>query len=153
MDKFWSKVDIPDNLDDCWEWKASSKPNGYGQFGIRGRNRYAHRISWERFTGKPIPEGMCVLHRCDNKLCVNPDHLFLGTIADNNADMTEKGRRARGAPLASKGEAHGMSKLTREQVLEIRSREGETQQSLADEFGISDVQIGRILSRKSWSHA
>ena len=144
QDRFWSKVNIPDNLDDCWEWSTGTR-NGYGAYWLDGRYCSAHRVSWELFHHETIPEGMCVCHHCDNKLCVNPDHLFLGTIADNMTDKIMKGRHYR-------GEAHWKSKLTQDQVLEIRSRKGQTQQSLADDFGVSQQQIYRILSRRSWSH-
>ena len=91
--RFWDKVTIGD---DCWEWQAYRipPPSGYGQFGMggrRGRMHPAHRVAWLLWHGT-IPEGMRVLHRCDNPPCVRPDHLFLGTQADNVRDMHQKGR-------------------------------------------------------------
>jgi hypothetical protein len=77
--------------DDCWEWQAGKRPNGYGQFRVEHRNLLPHRVSWQAFNG-PIPDGMCVLHKCDNPGCVNPNHLFLGTHQDNTRDMMRKGR-------------------------------------------------------------
>ena len=89
--RFWSKVD---RSGDCWEWMAYRLPKGYGTMRIANRRKgLAHRISWEIHFG-PIPTGMHVLHKCDNPPCVNPDHLMLGTAADNIHDMVDKGRHS-----------------------------------------------------------
>ena len=87
--RFWEKVKIglPDK---CWEWQANLG-RGYGMFSIEGRSIVAHRVSWTMLRG-PIPEGMLVLHKCDNRKCVNPNHLFIGTQSDNVCDMLAKGR-------------------------------------------------------------
>lgn len=86
--RFWGKVKKGKT---CWEWSGAKIPKGYGQLGFLGKHTYAHRVSWELCFGK-IPQGLCVLHKCDNPPCVNPKHLFLGTIADNNRDMFRKNR-------------------------------------------------------------
>lgn len=93
-DRFWAKVRRGEQ-NDCWEWSAGVDNFGYGRLNTRGVVDLAHRLSWELAHG-PIPDGMCVLHRCDNPPCVNPRHLFLGTRDDNVQDMIAKGRHWRG---------------------------------------------------------
>lgn len=144
--RFWEKVRKSDG---CWLWTgAKGQGNAaYGRIRIGGRNGAlvsAHRISWE-IHRDVIPEGFCVLHKCDVRLCVNPNHLFLGTPKDNSFDMVTKGRSAR-------GERQSRAKLTSEQVLLIRSRQWQSYNALALEFGVSRAQIGHICSRKHWAH-
>jgi len=93
-DRFWAKVDKASGLGPqgtCWEWQASLNSDGYGNIGIEQMTDRAHRLSWRLHYG-PIPDGLSVLHKCDNPPCVRPDHLFLGTQADNVHDMQAKGR-------------------------------------------------------------
>lgn len=87
-ERFMSKVRVADG---CWEWQASTKLTGYGQFWYRERMALSHRVSWELHNG-PLGESDYVLHHCDNRLCVRPDHLFIGSLSDNVQDMLAKGR-------------------------------------------------------------
>jgi hypothetical protein len=144
--RFIEKVaDLPD--DGCWNWSANKHANGYGQFQMDRRNRLAHRVSYELFVGE-IPAGMFVMHRCDNRACVRPSHLTIGTAADNMRDKREKGR-------AAKGENNGRSKLTERSVIAIRERYakgGIYQRELAEEFNTVQTVISDIVRRKKWTH-
>ena len=145
--RFWAKVCRTDDLFSCWEWTASTFKNGYGHFVINDRHWYAHRVAWE-FENGPIPDGLFVLHHCDNKRCVRPAHLFLGTLADNNADMRAKGRDARGSDSPH-------AKVTEAQVREIRRRYaagGISMKRLGREFDLSAQQVCDIVHRKRWRH-
>mgnify|MGYP003575162333 CR=1 FL=1 len=147
----------------CRLWYGASVPFGYGVISIQGRQRYAHRAAWEAQHG-PIPEGKFVLHRCDTPACINPDHLFLGTLQDNTQDMLAKGRCRAGAPKGDRnpmrlhkgiaaGERNGSAKLTPEQVAQIRARyqRGVTRQvDIARDFGIKQPQVSSILRGESW---
>lgn len=88
---FWADVDRSSGADGCWVWRRGKTPRGYGKVWRNGRHVYVHRLAYETFVG-PIPEGLGVLHRCDNPPCCNPAHLFIGTDADNAADRVAKGR-------------------------------------------------------------
>jgi len=149
--RFWSKVEVGEP-GECWEWLAGKQTRGYGAFGIpRGKNQpwkmwLAHRVAWILTYGK-IPEGLCVLHKCDNPSCCNPYHLFLGTLADNVADAVRKKRHAR-------GEKVGSSRLTPKEVLDIREMYAigeKTQQELADDYGVSNPTICHIVNQTTWS--
>ena len=107
---------------------------------------FAHRFSWSIFVGE-IPKGMCVCHKCDIRNCVNPDHLFIGSIYENNKDTLSKGRYA-------VGESNGRSKLTPEQVIEIRkkSANGSRRIDIANEFKIHETTLDAIIKRKNWRH-
>lgn len=129
----------------CWIWTAGLMGKGYGQFYISGGNtRLAHRISWELYKG-PITAGLSVLHRCDRPRCVNPDHLFLGTPADNAADCKEKGRKPQ-------GETHSNAKLSEADVQAIRGRPGKTHAGLAREYRVTPAHISLIRRGKRWRH-
>lgn len=162
-DRFWPKVNkdgptIRPELGPCWVWTATAH-NGYGYLGVggrAGRPTQAHRVSWTLHYG-PIPEGLWVLHRCDNPPCVNPAHLFLGTVGDNNRDMYAKGRAGtQTRPHAMvRGAAHHRSKLTDTQIQEIRAAYaagGVRQKDLAAQYGVYQSTIGRIIRRNNWTH-
>lgn len=154
-ERFWSKVSKAEG-DGCWEWTAVTNPEtGYGVFSIHDAPYSAHRVSWEMHSG-PIPRGVgahgtCVLHRCDNRKCVRPSHLFLGTQAENLADMDAKGRRK---TVASLGEAQGNAKLTDEKVREIRRRAaaGERHRDIAGDVGVNRSTVSSVAGRRSWAH-
>jgi hypothetical protein len=147
--RFWAKVRKGDG---CWEWTAAGS-RGYGVMGLGGqygKRVLAHRFSWELHNG-PIPDGLNVCHQCDNPPCVRPDHLFLGTHADNVRDLVSKGRNA---TVRAYGEAGGSSKLTNDQVMDIRRQRaaGVRSRVLADRYGISRTNVRLIVIGKSWSH-
>jgi hypothetical protein len=151
--RFWKYVH---KTDDCWLWTGKSLTDfGYGLInmgGKYGKIERAHRVSWLIHYG-PIPDGMFVCHQCDNPLCVRPDHLFLGTPADNNHDMQRKGRYDR--VKRAKGERHWNASLTNEQVIAIReeyARGGITQLALASKYSITVQNINRIVHRQVWKH-
>lgn len=135
----------------CIEWVKHINPDGYGMLWFnRGANR-SHRVSWIVHNGE-IPEGMHVLHKCDNRKCINPEHLFLGTNADNVADKVSKDRQARNN--APKGEDSGKTILTNDDVLMIKHyiKRGDTYRSLAMLFGVTIGTICNIKKGRSWSH-
>jgi hypothetical protein len=141
----------------CWVWTRDVAKVGYGRICVDGVRHYTHRFAWTMAYG-PIPEGMCVCHACDNKRCVNPEHLWLGTDAENMADKLKKGRQSRGESrretmrrVARRGETHADAKLTGEQVLEIRASDA-TNRDLAKEFGVSTSCIYAIKARINWKH-
>lgn len=133
----------------CWLWNGATKGNGYGSFQWGGSNWPAHRASYALFVG-PVQKGMDVCHRCDNRACVNPDHLFIGTRAENMADCRAKGRTARGARLGDRrGENGPAAKLNWSAVREIRAS-GEPSKILAARHGVGPDNINRIRRNDTW---
>lgn len=137
--------------DGCWEWAGRKGRNGYGQteFLVDGKRSvvYAHRLSYQLHKG-PIPEGMFVCHSCDNRGCVNPEHLFAGTHQDNLNDAVSKGRMHLGS-------AHGLAKLDEKRVAEIKSElrlGAKNQKQLAAIHGVSHGAIQAIASGRNWRH-
>lgn len=150
-ERFYAKISTTPTDTGCLEWTAGTTKAGYGHINIGGKHVYAHRLAWELVNG-PIPDGMCVCHRCDRPACCRIEHLFLGSMAENMHDREAKGR---GNRRNSRGEKSHMAKLTESQVSEIRSDSkfaGWTQREIAQHFGISQQQVSRILNRKKWTH-
>ncbi len=133
--------------DGCWKWNGYKDPGGYGRLMMPGGPIRAHRLSYIFHCG-PIPCGKYVLHRCDNPECTNPDHLYVGSHADNMADKVSRGRAYTGSHA---GELHGMSKLKETDVRMIRAS-AEPNPVLARKFGVTPSAIGLIKRRKTWSH-
>lgn len=187
-ERFWSKVDkngptvdhVP-GISNCWVWAVpSTNRGGYGLFRVSKRSMLAtaHRVAWSIHNG-PIPKGLCVLHRCDNRRCVRPEHLWLGTQRDNIQDMVRKGRIASGDTSGprkhpermrrtnpsrhgtrthperiARGERAGTARFTAHDVAEIRRQvaEGELQRVVAARFGTCQTTISAIVRRRTWAH-
>lgn len=148
-DRLWARVDRR-GPDECWPWRLKPDVGGYGEYAEGSKsNRYrtrAHRVAWE-LTNGPIPDGLLVCHHCDNRTCCNPAHLFLGTHADNTADMMAKGRHWN---PPRDGEHNGNSKLTdaqRAEIIETFHRGGVTKAALSRRYGVTDVRISQIILR------
>lgn len=156
--RFWRKVIKSDG---CWGWTARTMRAGYGVLDINGTTVGAHRLSWEIHRGA-IPKGMCVCHKCDNPMCSNPEHLFLGTHMDNMRDMVLKGRSASGLRSGAyakpekvlRGESVGNHKLTEQDVIAIREMHsaGKSQCKLSLQFNVERATIRGIVRRTTWAH-
>lgn len=138
-ERFWSKVDVQGPEDD-WEWTAARDSNGYGNIKIDGKARKANRVVWE-ITYGDIPEGLGVLHTCDNRACVNPSHLYVGDQRQNTLDRLQRGR-------------DGMSPFDPTTVREVRHRaqRGEYQKDIAADYGVTQSTISNIVNRRTWDH-
>ncbi len=153
-ERLWSRVDKSTGANDCWLWQGATVRGLYGQIRrdpvgneIRGKKTTTHRVAWELAYG-PIPSGMEVCHRCDNPKCVNPAHLWLGTHAENQADMMIKGRAAR-------GERSGTARLNTKQVAIIKHLLKTGACDIADIstlVGVSKSTIDAIKHQKTWRH-
>lgn len=147
--RFWPKVH---KGKDCWEWMASCSGNGYGAFKIRGRQWGAHQVSYLIHHGSPSP-GMVIMHTCDNPRCVNPDHLRLGTYADNSQDRDRKFRRKR-ASADHRGEANPKARISEATAIEIIAalRENTNCAAVARDFGLAYHIVKDIHLGRSWVH-
>ena len=137
---------IPEPNSGCWLWDGAVI-GGYGISRLFGEPIRAHRLSWILFNRWPIPHKMDICHKCDVPLCVNPNHLFLGTRLENIRDMHRKGRAN-----TPRGERSGSARLTAKEVLDIRADQALTQEQLANKYGVSPSTIHSIKSRKNWAH-
>ena len=138
--RFWSKVQRGPG---CWEWQACLETTGYGYYRYDGRSQVAHRVSW-KITNGPITNGLFVLHTCDNRKCVRPSHLFLGTKKDNTQDAIVKGRHKH-------GEESVHAKLTEKDVKKIK-KDRRTQHVIAQEYGIVQQHVSNIKNGHKWKH-
>lgn len=167
-DRFWSKVDKSAGRTECWIWQGPLETNGYGRITDYWDKHLAHRIAYELVKG-PIPKGRQVCHSCDNRACVNPKHLWLGSAFDNMQDASAKGRMCRnGNPNPKKGSDAPNSKLTAKDVRAIhkaaatyranpnpklwRGTNPGTVRGLAEKYGVAPSLIQRIIKGESWSH-
>lgn len=157
LKRFLSKVTKTDH---CWIWRANRTQSGYGTFGFRRKVWRAHRVSYVLFIGE-IPDGICVCHRCDTPHCVNPDHLFLGTHADNMRDAQAKGRLSIKEAIAAqkpeqkpRGSSHHAALIDEARVVELRNlrRQGWALKRLAAHFCVSWQQVQRIACGTDWKH-
>jgi hypothetical protein len=145
IERFWASVD-KDVGAPCWIWTGPKFAQGYGRFCLRSRSLKAHRFSWEMHHGKPVPHGLVICHSCDNKQCVNPEHLRAETQAFNVREAIE---RERWKP--NFGAINGRTILTHESVREIRAS-SETQILLAKRYGVSQTHISRIKRGESYNY-
>lgn len=144
----WSERTVRPDLGPCWEWNGNVGRNGYGRITVQGQKMiYVHRVAYQEWVSD-IEDGGVICHRCDNPPCMNPDHLFVGSMRDNMRDAVSKRRHAH-------GERSGTSKLTDAQVLEIRAAYVPwkvTQAYLAEVYGVAQPTIARIIAGEDWKH-
>jgi hypothetical protein len=148
-ERFWAKVK-KGATDECWPWTAATISTGYGAIGM-GRNKdgliLAHRASYEMHFGAIADPNMYVCHRCDNPVCVNPHHLFLGTPSQNSFDCSAKGRNRQPKGVSAKS-----AKLSESDVRDIRARPSVSILKLAREYGVHHRSIWAVRHRKTWKH-
>lgn len=146
--RFFDHVEMEANSIGCWEWQAKRDVGGYGYFSCGPKSHRAHRWLYQLIHG-PVADDLVVRHKCDNRRCVNPRHLEIGTSADNKNDQIVRGRLPN-----RQGEKHPMAKLSTEIVLDIRRRAaaGQPNPSIADHLGISSRLVGQVVRRVTWKH-
>ena len=150
IERFFSKIDIPDDPQACWIWTGKRHRRGYGIGGGDAFGGRAHRFSYALFSGEG-PGDLFVCHSCDNPPCVNPEHLFLGTVADNSADMARKGRAASSDRI---GELNWQAKVTEADVVAMRALrlQGRSYQAIADQYGVALMAAWKIVTGQTWKH-
>jgi len=144
--RFWSKVDKRGD-DECWNWLGYKDKDGYGTFNPTSKKLIkAHRFAYTLTYGE-IKSGQCICHKCDNPPCCNPEHLFIGTFTDNDADRDKKGRQAY-------GERSGRTNFTTNDIIHIRKlrNNGMSEADIAQLFGASQTGISSIVLRRTWKH-
>lgn len=146
--RFLSNVVDYQDKESCWQWRGIQNSNGYGRFPLNDKHRLAHKVSFEMFVSE-IPDGLNVCHKCDNRLCVNPLHLWLGTQSQNLKDAVSKGRMNR---PNTDGENNGNRKLDWQQVRTIRQMvaNGTPKYLAATAFKVSQSNIGDIVNNRTW---
>lgn len=146
--RFWAKVD---KTNECWTWVGARNSRGYGWIGVGNKKtKAAHRLSWELSFG-PIPSGYCICHKCDNPSCVNPKHLFLGSLSDNMNDMVSKGRH----PYRKGEQVLHLAKLTEDVVRQLREEYDAkpfNMSTKARELGLHPNTISSIIRGETWRH-
>lgn len=148
MNRFWSKVDLRANVELCWEWKEAANKGGYGKFKFNKTSIISSRAAYQIFN-KTNPGELCVLHKCDNRRCCNPYHLFLGTRRDNNVDMVNKGRNK-----SFYGANHPMARLTEQDISDIKilRQSGVRYAAIGRAYGVTGENISGICRNKHWKH-
>lgn len=149
-ERFWNYVDKKSE-DECWHWTGQILSNGYGRISVGSKKdgaEGAHRVSWKLFNKKDIPDGMFVMHKCDNPSCVNPHHLSIGTPKENTQDMIAKGRKRVVSP---KGEGNGKSLLNEDRVKIIKASTL-SHAALARELGVSPNCVRGVRIGRTWTH-
>ena len=155
MNRFLSKIP-KESINKCWEWKGSINSSGYGvinEYGRKGKRKYAHRVAWEYFNNKKIPKrsvyhGGVIMHMCDNRKCVNPNHLVLGTQKENVQDMINKGRKV---ITAIKGCKHHNTQINEEIAKGIFLEQG-VYRNIAKKYSCTVAVVKGIKGRKTWKH-
>lgn len=142
--RFWSKVAVTRNINECWLWRGSRSSFGHGDFKVDGKAQPSHRVAFELAFGEP-PDDAVIRHSCDTPACCNPNHLLSGTHADNVRDRVIRKRSAI-------GEDAGRAKLTEKEVLEIRAKPDMPLRLLASQYGVTTDTIQAIRYRRSWKH-
>lgn len=146
MDRLWNRTDRSSG---CWIWTGCVDGSGYGLISLNGKMVKTHRLSWVLSNGQ-IPEGLFVCHHCDNRKCINPDHLFIGTNKDNMQDKVRKGRKNGGGPAM--GEHNGSAKMNAKKVIKIRElhKNGMSEKKISKQIGVGKSQVHRIIARQNW---